>query len=87
MDSTPGGTTNLHWENIGLGFCFILFDAGLSHFFKLGVGSSLVTAAARCIIQLTLVSYILESVFKTNHPIAVAGIAGQLFCVCDVCAS
>ncbi|KAI0034766.1 UPF0014-domain-containing protein [Vararia minispora EC-137] len=77
MDSPtePGSSTNLQWENVGLGLCFILFDAGISHFLKLGVGTSLVTAAARCVIQLTLVSVILEKVFKTNHPAAVAGIA------------
>lgn len=78
MDAPAGGhdgTPDLHWQNVALAASFIVFNAALSYGFQLGVGSSLVTAAVRCVIQLTLVSYILESIFDTNHPAAVAGIA------------
>jgi ABC-type iron transport system FetAB permease component len=68
----------LQWDNVALGLCFVLFDTVLSHTLKLGVGNSLLTAAFRCVVQLTLVSYVLERVFNTNHPLAVAGIAGEL---------
>ncbi|KAI0080927.1 UPF0014-domain-containing protein [Panus rudis PR-1116 ss-1] len=78
MDTGPGngsGTTHLNWGNVGLAFSFIVFDAVVSHTFRLGVGSSLVTAAVRCVLQLSLVALILQKVFEANNPWAVAGIA------------
>ena len=76
MDGGPGASTkDLTWENVGLAFSFILFDALCSKFFGLGIGTSLVTAAVRCVVQLTLVALILQKVFDANHPWAVAGIA------------
>ena len=81
-------TTQLTWENVGLAFSFILFDAVVSKTFGLGVGTSLVTAAVRCVVQLTLVAMILQKVFETNNPWGVAGIACELFhascCECRV---
>jgi ABC-type iron transport system FetAB permease component len=76
MDA-PGGerTQDLTWENVGLAFSFILFDAAVSKIFGLGVGTSLVTAAVRCVVQLTLVALILQKVFDTSSPWGVAGIA------------
>ncbi|KAI0311268.1 UPF0014-domain-containing protein [Amylostereum chailletii] len=74
-DTHPDSKTHLEWSNVGLGLCFVLFDAALSSSLGLGVGRSLLTAAARCIIQLTLVASILERVFKTDHFAAVTGIA------------
>ena len=77
MDSDPGssGSTHLTWANVGLAFAFILLDAILSTAFGLGVGSSLVTAAIRCVVQLSVVALILRQVFETNNPWAVAGMA------------
>lgn len=74
-DSTGPSTKDLTWENVGLAFSFILFDAVFSRLFGLGVGSSLVTAAVRCVVQLTLVALVLQKVFEANNPWAVAGIA------------
>ncbi|KAI0052324.1 UPF0014-domain-containing protein [Auriscalpium vulgare] len=67
--------TNLTWSNVTLGLSFVVFDAAVSHMLSLGVGSSLMVAAFRCVVQLTLVATILERVFDTNNPLAVAGIA------------
>lgn len=78
MDAPGGETQNLTWENVGLAFSFILFDAVVSKTFGLGVGTSLVTSAVRCVVQLTLVALVLQKVFDANHPWAVAGIA----CTC-----
>ncbi|KIJ67119.1 hypothetical protein HYDPIDRAFT_109132 [Hydnomerulius pinastri MD-312] len=75
MDATPSDSTNLTWGNVGLGFSFILFNAFLSTTLNLGVGSSLVSAALRCIVQLAIVGLLLQRVFETNNPWAVAGIA------------
>ncbi|CAL1717221.1 unnamed protein product [Somion occarium] len=74
--TTPGsGSTHLTWANVGLAFSFILFDTVISHTFGLGVGSSLLTAALRCVFQLSLVALVLQKVFEANNLWAVAGIA------------
>ncbi|EKM48273.1 uncharacterized protein PHACADRAFT_214873 [Phanerochaete carnosa HHB-10118-sp] len=70
-----GHTADLTWENVGLAFSFIAFNAVVSRVFQLGVGTSLVTAAVRCVVQLTLVSLVLQKVFEAKNPWAVAGIA------------
>lgn len=76
MDGSPGKPTNdLSWDNVGLAFSFIVFDAVVSKTFGLGVGTSLVTAAVRCVAQLSLVALVLQKIFETNNPWAVAGIA------------
>ncbi|OJT07360.1 UPF0014 membrane protein [Trametes pubescens] len=76
MDPGPGDpSTHLNWGNVGLAFSFILLDGLLSTTFGLGVGSSLITAAVRCIVQLSVVALILQKVFETNNPWAVAGMA------------
>ncbi|PCH42131.1 UPF0014-domain-containing protein [Wolfiporia cocos MD-104 SS10] len=77
MDADPGGgsSTPLSWANVGLAFSFIVFDGIISVTFGLGVGSGLVTAAVRCIIQLSVVALILQKVFEAENPLAVAGIA------------
>ncbi|KAI0733589.1 UPF0014-domain-containing protein [Fomitopsis betulina] len=72
----PGGVINpLSWGNVSLAFSFIVFDAVVSLGFGLGVGSGLVTAALRCIVQLSVVALVLQQVFETRNPWAVAGIA------------
>ena len=74
----PGGpeqTTDLDWGNVGLAFSFILFDGVLSTVFGLGVGSGLLTAAIRCVVQLSVVALILQKVFETQNPAVVAAMA------------
>lgn len=70
--------THLTWANVTLAFAFIVFNAILSLAFRLGVGSALVTAALRCIIQLAVMGGVLTAVFKTENPWAVAGISSKL---------
>jgi ABC-type iron transport system FetAB permease component len=70
--------THLSWANVGLAFSFIAFDAVLSSVFGLHVGHSLVTAAIRCIVQLAFVATLLQKVFETENPFAVAGIACEI---------
>ncbi|KAK0466192.1 uncharacterized protein EV420DRAFT_815476 [Desarmillaria tabescens] len=66
---------NLTWYNVGLAFSFILLNAAISKVFNLKIGVSLVTAAVRCILQLAFVATLLQSVFETDNPWAVAAIA------------
>jgi ABC-type iron transport system FetAB permease component len=74
-DPGSGPGTHLTWSNVGLGFSFILIDATVSSAYGLGVGRALVTAAVRCVIQLAIVALLLQRVFETQNPWAVAGIA------------
>jgi len=78
MDSdgpSSGSNTNLNWGDVALAFSFIALDAVLSLLFGLKIGTSLVTAALRCVGQLALMALVLKSVFETKNPWAVAGIA------------
>ncbi|KAI6042459.1 hypothetical protein EDC04DRAFT_2967841 [Pisolithus marmoratus] len=76
--SPPEQSTHLTWANVALGFSFIIFNAVVSTSFNLGVGNSLISAALRCIVQLAIVGLLLQRVFETNNPWAVAGIACTL---------
>lgn len=75
MDAPASQTTNLTWLNILFGFTFIALDAVISYAWGLKIGSSLVTASIRCVVQLAVMAAVLKSVFETNHPWAVGGIA------------
>lgn len=69
------GSPNLTWLNVGIGLLFIVFDAVLSGVLGLGIGTSLIVAALRCIVQLTVMSLVLGKVFDSDNIWAVAGIA------------
>ncbi|KZS92532.1 UPF0014-domain-containing protein [Sistotremastrum niveocremeum HHB9708] len=75
MDAPGQSNTHLTWTNVAIGGTFIVFDAVVSLVFGLGVGSSLVTAAIRCVLQLSVMALLLGSIFSTGSPWAVAGIA------------
>ncbi|KAF8995408.1 UPF0014-domain-containing protein [Hymenopellis radicata] len=75
MDTAPKSASSLTWFNVGLAFSFIALNALISKVYHLGIGVDLVTAAVRCIVQLALVASLLQTVFETNNPWAVAGIA------------
>ncbi|KAI0090974.1 hypothetical protein BDY19DRAFT_932756 [Irpex rosettiformis] len=68
----------LGWSNVALAFSFILFNALISRTCGLELGNSLIVAAVRCILQLSLVAVILQRVFETDNAWAVAGIAFML---------
>lgn len=70
--------TQLTYLNVALAFGFILFNVLFSYIFDLGVGISLFVAAIRCVAQLALVGTLLQSVFETDSPWAVAAIACEL---------
>lgn len=61
-------SNNLTWANVGLGLSFVIFNAAVSGFLGLGVGTSLVTAAVRCVIQLSVMALILQRIFDTENP-------------------
>lgn len=75
LSSVPSPT--LSWVNVGTGFLFILFDALLSGALGLGIGGSLVVAAIRCVVQLSVMGLVLDKVFASDNIGGVIGIAGQ----------
>ncbi|KAF8322712.1 UPF0014-domain-containing protein [Clavulina sp. PMI_390] len=68
------GKTDLSWGNVGIGFAFIAFDVLFSAVLGVNVGGSLFSSAIRCIIQLSIMALVLQSVFHAKSPWAVAGL-------------
>jgi ABC-type iron transport system FetAB permease component len=80
MDPLPNKPLpELGWSHVGIGFSFIVVNSVISHVFHLHVGTSLAIAAIRCVLQLTVMATILQSVFATKNLWAVVGIAGAFF--------
>lgn len=80
MDNTPGTEQPLlTWPNVALALSFVAFDAVLSSIYRLGISSSLLSAALRCIIQLSVMALLLESIFKTQNPYGIAGLARKSY--------
>lgn len=75
-DSSGGGhSSDLTLTNVAIGLLFVAFDAVLSGILGLGIGTQLMVAAFRCILQLSVMSLILGRVFESQNIFAVAGIA------------
>lgn len=53
LDEVPK-TAHLTWTNVGIGVLFLLLDAALSVTLELGLSVSLITAAIRCVVQLSV---------------------------------
>ncbi|WWD00178.1 hypothetical protein V866_007087 [Kwoniella sp. B9012] len=68
----------LTWTNVLIGLLFILFDSLLSLVLGLGIGGSLMVAAGRCVLQLSVMGLILDKVFASNNIWGVFGIAALL---------
>ena len=78
MDDAPSRDQPLlTWYNVALALSFVAFDAILSSVYRLGISSSLISAALRCTIQLSVMALVLESIFKTKNPFGVAGLARE----------
>jgi ABC-type iron transport system FetAB permease component len=83
MDSLPNHTVaDLGWSHVGFGLAFIAFNSIISQVLQLHIGASLVFAALRCVVQLTLVATILQQVFAAENFWAVVGIACEHVVVC-----
>ena len=83
MDSLPSHRiADLGWSHVGIGLTFIAFDSMISQALQLNIGTSLVFAALRCVVQLTLVATILQRVFAAENFWAVVGIACKYAVVC-----
>ena len=82
MDGVPDRSRDqplLTWSNVALALSFVVFDAVLSSIYRLGISSSLISAAFRCIVQLSVMALVLESIFKTQNPYGIAGLARKSY--------
>ena len=85
MDSSPSQpVADLGWAQVGFAFTFIAFNSIISQVLQLGVGASIMSAALRCVVQLTLMATILQHVFAAENFWAVVGIACKHVVVCLV---
>jgi ABC-type iron transport system FetAB permease component len=66
MDDGQQGQGHLTWVNVTIGLLFLVADAILSLTLKLGVEVSLLVAAARCIIQLSIMARPMSLLFAIN---------------------
>ncbi|KAI7900359.1 UPF0014 family [Cokeromyces recurvatus] len=57
----------LSWVNVAIASSFILINGGISVVLGLKLEKTLIIAALRCLIQLTIMGFILEDVFKTRN--------------------
>lgn len=74
----PSQSSELTPLNVALALAFIAFDSVLSIILGLGIASSLLVAASRCILQLSVMALVLDKVFATGNIFGVFGIAGEL---------
>ncbi|KAJ1901970.1 hypothetical protein LPJ66_000366 [Kickxella alabastrina] len=65
----------LTWINVGIAALMLLFNIALSMWFGLGLSTSLIVAATRCVVQLTLLGMLLKEIFLTENPIYIFGMA------------
>ncbi|KAJ2832953.1 hypothetical protein J3B01_004633 [Coemansia erecta] len=63
----------LSWSNVGIAALLLGFNVILSVWLGLGLSTSLIIAAVRCVGQLTLLGMILKQIFLTENPIYIFG--------------
>ncbi|KAI5453888.1 hypothetical protein NCC49_004884 [Naganishia albida] len=74
----PSQSPELTPLNVALALLFVVFDSILSVTLGLGIASSLLVAATRCILQLSVMGLVLQKVFETGNIFGVFGIAALL---------
>lgn len=68
VEEEPKPVPTLTWVNVAIASSFILINGLISLVLGLQLEKTLIIAAVRCLVQLTIMGYILEDVFKTRHP-------------------
>ncbi|KAI8890420.1 hypothetical protein K501DRAFT_236681 [Backusella circina FSU 941] len=68
QDTIQHEAPTLTWINVAIASLFILVNGGISVLLGLQLEKSLIIAAIRCLVQLTIMGYILEDVFKASNP-------------------
>ncbi|KAJ1553479.1 hypothetical protein HK405_007791, partial [Cladochytrium tenue] len=63
------------WLNVVYGFALVLVNVGISEVFGLGLESTILIAAVRCVIQLSLMGMVLKPVFENEGALLVSALA------------
>ncbi|KAJ1956628.1 hypothetical protein EC988_001249 [Linderina pennispora] len=63
----------LSWQNVGIAATLLGFNVLLSLWLGLGLSTSLIVAAVRCVVQLTVLGMVLKQIFLTQNPVYIFG--------------
>ncbi|KAJ2148101.1 hypothetical protein IW142_001181 [Coemansia sp. RSA 564] len=63
----------ISWYNVGIAALLLGTNIALSMWFGLGLSTSLLISAARCVIQLTVLGLVLKEIFLTENPVYIFG--------------
>ncbi|KAI8340721.1 UPF0014 family, partial [Chlamydoabsidia padenii] len=63
---------DLSWSNVLLASSFFLIDFAISFTLQLKISRPLIISATRCLVQLTVMGFILEDLFRQRNPYAIA---------------
>jgi len=75
MDPSAGeGQPTVSVFNVTIAFSLLALDVAFSSYFNLEMTSDLLVAAGRCVVQLSLLGFVLDKVFSTQSPIAVVAL-------------
>ncbi|KAJ1949455.1 hypothetical protein FBU59_001137 [Linderina macrospora] len=71
-------TAPLSWSNVGMAASMLVITVVISRVLRLHLEQQIVVAAARCVVQLTVLGLVLKSVFSSTSALYVFGLAGKL---------
>ncbi|KAJ1722294.1 hypothetical protein LPJ53_003279 [Coemansia erecta] len=72
-DDPEAPDSPLTWVNVGIASVLLVFNIVLSMWFGLGLSTSLMVAAVRCVVQLSLLGMVLKEIFLTENPLYIFG--------------
>ncbi|KAI5481281.1 hypothetical protein MNV49_004903 [Pseudohyphozyma bogoriensis] len=73
MSTSPSAVVD--WKNVAISFGLLGVTIAVSVVLNLGIASSLLVAACRCVVQLSLMGLLLTVVFNADSPWAVLGMS------------
>jgi ABC-type iron transport system FetAB permease component len=68
----------LSWTNVLIALSLLALDIAVSVFLRLELASSLIIAALRCIVQLSVMGVVLRYIFSSESAWAVAGLSASM---------
>ncbi|PIA14605.1 UPF0014-domain-containing protein, partial [Coemansia reversa NRRL 1564] len=78
VDPLPKDDQQLSVGNVCIAALLLGSNVVLSLWLGLGLSTSLVVAAARCVLQLTVLGMVLNQIFMTENPVYIFGMTGVL---------
>ncbi|KAJ2502418.1 hypothetical protein GGH96_001081 [Coemansia sp. RSA 1972] len=63
----------ISWYNVGIAALLLGTNIALSMWFGLGLSTSLLISAARCVVQLSVLGLVLKEIFLTENPVYIFG--------------